>query len=231
MPVGAGGVVHVNVNCTDLDRSLAFYRDELGLAPVTRTAPAEPQDGGAFGLERAQWDAWMLGGPGGFGAPVVDLLQWIVPTPLARGAPDTVGFRRLHLGGDVASSRELPDPDGTQIVVRPGGAGVVGVTIGCSDPDRSRRFYEEVVGLTGFVELVPGRGAAPPAANTVGIWRMALGTRDIDSDVDQLARAGVRCVSEVAEMSMGPGLPLLRFVLFPDPDGTMLELIERPAQA
>jgi len=28
---------------------------------------------------------------------------------------------------------------------------------------------------------------------------------------------------------MGPGLPALRALLFPDPDGTMLELIESPA--
>src|SRR5579884_2372118 len=105
MPVGEGGVVHVNVNCTDLDRSLAFYRDQLGLTPVTRTAPTEPQDGGAYGLERAQWDAWMMGGAGGFRAPVVDLLQWIVPTPLARPGQDTVGFRRLHIGGDADPPR------------------------------------------------------------------------------------------------------------------------------
>jgi hypothetical protein len=27
---------------------------------------------------------------------------------------------------------------------------------------------------------------------------------------------------------MGPGIPSLRALLFPDPDGTMLELIESP---
>jgi hypothetical protein len=57
---------------------------------------------------------------------------------------------------------------------------------------------------------------------------MALGTDDIDADVDALAAAGVRCLTPPVEMSMGPGLPDLRFVLFPGPDGEMLELIERP---
>jgi hypothetical protein len=57
---------------------------------------------------------------------------------------------------------------------------------------------------------------------------MALGTDDIDADVAALRGLGVACLSDPVELAMGPGLPLLRFVLFPDPDGTMLELIERP---
>lgn len=220
-------MVHVNVNCRDLERSLAFYRDVLGLHPVTRTAPEEPQPGAAFGLERAQWDAWMMAGPMGFGAPVVDLLEWIVPEPVERDDGGTVGFCRLRVGGGAAYSA-LADPDGLAIDVRPGSAGLLGVTVACSDPDRSSAFYR-MLGLGGFVELVEGVGAAPPGANTLGLWRLALATEDIDADVAELARAGVGCLSEPVEMSMGPGLPVLRFVLFPDPDGTMLELIERPA--
>ncbi len=228
MIAGAGGVLHLNVNCTDLGRSVAFYREEAGVSPLTHTAPTEPQPGNAFGLESAQWDAWIMGGPAGFGAPVIDLLQWVVPPPEPRPDPGGCGFRCLHLGVPGAGRRLIRDPDGTPIEIRPGPYGPVGVTVACSDVARSRRFYGEVVGLGGFVELVPGQGTAPPAANTVGIWRMALATEDLDGDVARLTAAGVRCVSDPVEMSMGPGLPMLRFVLFPDPDGTMLELIERP---
>lgn len=222
-------MVHVNVNCRDLERSLAFYRDVLGLRPVTRTAPEQPQPGAAFGLEWAQWDAWMMAGPKGFGAPVVDLLEWIVPAPVERDDEGTVGLCRLRVGGGAAYAA-LADPDGLAIDVRPGGPGLTGVTVACSDPDRSSAFYR-MLGLGGFVELVEGAGAAPPDANTVGIWRLALATDDIEADVAELAGAGVRCLSDPVEMSMGPGLPVLRFVLFPDPDGTMLELIERPPPA
>ena len=229
MAVGAGGVIHVNVNCTDLTRSQAFYREELGFQPVTRTAPASAQDGAAFGLPEAQWDAWIMGGPSGFGAPVIDLLQWIVPGPVPAPGGGTPGFRALHVAVPDADPRKLNDPDGTAIELTPGPTALVGVTVGCSDLDRSRRFYEEVVELSGFVRLEPGKGEAPPAANTIGIWRLALATLDIDADVAWLRRAGVPCRSEPVEMSMGPGLPMLRFVLFPDPDGTMLELIERPS--
>jgi catechol 2,3-dioxygenase-like lactoylglutathione lyase family enzyme len=221
-------VVRVNVNCRDLERSVAFYRDVLGLQPVTRTAPAEAQPGEAFGLESAQWDAWMMAGPQGFGAPVVDLLQWIVPEPVERDDGATVGFCRLRVGGGAAYA-VYADPDGTAVDLRPGPPGLTGVTVACSDPERSSDFYTVLLGLGGFVELVEGAGSGPHRANTLGIWRLALATADIDADVAALAGAGVRCLSEPVEMSMGPGLPVLRFVLFPDPDGTMLELIERPA--
>ena len=223
-------MIHVNVNCTDLDRSLAFYRDEIGLTAATRTAPVAPQPGAAFGLESAQWDAWMMGGPAGFRGTVVDLLEWKVPRPVPRGAGPTLGFRRLRLGAPGATARATADPDGTAIDVEAGPGGPCGVVVACSDASRSRAVYDEVVGLGSFVELVtdPGAGPAPRGATTVGIWRLALGTDDVDADVATLRSLGVACVSQPAELAMGPGLPTLRFVLFPDPDGTMLELIERP---
>ena len=221
-------MIHVNVNCTDLARSMAFYRDELGLKAVTRTNPPEPQDGAAFGLATAQWDAWMMGGAGGFRAPVIDLLEWIVPPPALRSGTGTAGFRSLHIGRPGGPGRQMTDPDGTAVEMIDGAVGLIGVTIGCTDLGRSRRFYQEVVDLGEFVRLVEGEGAAPPAANTVGIWRMALATDDIDADVAWLRRAGVPCLSGPVELSMGPPLPTLRFMLFSDPDGTTLELIERP---
>ena len=227
MAVGTGGVIHVNVNCTDLERSMAFYRDELGLQPLVRTTPVDPQDGAAFGLSRAKWDAWMMAGPSGFRAPVIDLLQWIDPEPAAPAEGGT-GFRCLHLGSGEEAVRMITDPDGTELRLAPGSPGLLGVTIGCADPDRSRRFYEHVVDVGGFVRLEEASGGPPKAANTVGIWRMALATDDIDADVAWLRRTGVPCGSDPVEMDMGPGIPALRFVLFFDPDGTALELIQRP---
>jgi catechol 2,3-dioxygenase-like lactoylglutathione lyase family enzyme len=227
VPVGSGGVIHVNVNCVDLEGSLAFYRDRMGLNVAARTTPESPQDGTAFGLDLAQWDACLMSGPAGFGRPVIDLLQWIVPAPIPRGDEDRAGFRSLILGGPQPSVDRSEDPDGTPVERRPGEPGLQGVVVGCSNLERSRRFYEETVAVGSFVELTSGTGRAPTAANTVGIWRLALATEDIDADVDELRAAGVECRSDPVEMSMGPGLPSLRFVLFSDPDGTTLELIER----
>ena len=116
--------------------------------------------------------------------------------------------------------------------------------MGCADLAVSTRFYVDVVGLDQVdasrfcddrgpeaftVELVAApRPARPRAANDVGIYRLALITEDLDRDDDALRRAGVPPYSPPATLDMGPGLPTLRALFFPDPDGSTLELIERP---
>lgn len=97
MSVGPLRFSHVNVNCSDLERSLAFYQDLVGLQPTVRTRPERPQPGGAFGLDEVQWDAWILSGDDAPDGAVLDLLEWQVPGP-AGSPPATVtelGFGRL----------------------------------------------------------------------------------------------------------------------------------------
>jgi catechol 2,3-dioxygenase-like lactoylglutathione lyase family enzyme len=236
-------VAHVNVNCSDLDRSLAFYRDVIGLEPILRTTPERPQPGAVFRLDTVQHDAWMLAGGGGFeGGPVVDLLEWKLPTPV--GSADSssgTGFQHLRLTtrGDAPSS----DPDGTPLeIVGDADPAFVGVTIGCSDFMASIAFYRDVVGLqivgpgsladergpeVFTVELVPAPVEREPrVANELGMYRMALLTRDVDRADAALRAAGVEPYSAPATVDLGPGVDPVRAVLFPDPDGTTLELIE-----
>jgi catechol 2,3-dioxygenase-like lactoylglutathione lyase family enzyme len=238
-----GHVFHVNVNCSDLAASLDFYRG-FGLEPTVRTAPEQPQPGDAFALELAQWDAWILAGADGYGAPVLDLLEWQVPKP---GRPvDGGGFRAVHLAGAVPARTDTVDPDGTTVIVTPGDrAAVRGVTIACSDVDRAQRFYEAALGLAPAgrgtladprgpdvftVELEPAAGTATPkAANDLGVYRLAFLTAALEADCARLDELGARRYSPPATLDMGPGLPALRAVLFADPDGTTLELIESPA--
>jgi len=304
MPIGATRIFHINVNCSDLERSLRFYRDLLGLEATAHTYP-QPQPGGAFGLDTAQWDAWILADGRGLDAGVaVDLLEWQVPRPTGRPYPSVanLGFGRLCLlttdveaahtrltaaGVDCWSppaSFELgvegmapvrafvcSDPDGTAVQLVQGDAGrLVHVNVNCSDLERSRSFYVDVVGLRPtarsnpgpqdgrpfrlgdqvewdawfledprgdavfFVDLVEWKrptptGAPYDVANHLGMYRMALLTDDLDRDYEALRHDGVRSVTPPADLDMGPGLPHLRALLFPDPDGTMLELIEAPA--
>jgi catechol 2,3-dioxygenase-like lactoylglutathione lyase family enzyme len=98
---------HVNVNCSDLERSRRFYADGLGLTVGARTAPESTQPGAAFGLARARWDATILLGPRGYDGGAIDLLQWHEPTPA--GAPPSrvteSGFQRLGI--------RVPDLDAT----------------------------------------------------------------------------------------------------------------------
>ncbi len=300
MAIGAAKIFHVNANCSDLSRSLAFYRDLVGLTPTTHTVP-EPQPGGAFGLETAQWDAWILTGTRGFDGVALDLLEWQTPSPVGRPYehPAHLGlarlgfttrdldgrYERLHDGGAdcfgaphdveldgavVARAFVAADPDGVLLEFTAGAVDELSfVVVHCADLDRSIDFYRDVVGLPVRFRLAPQRqdGAPlrirgdvewesavlgdlsgngsftvmltawaqprvldPPArdANQLGLYRLAMLTEDIDRDYEELGVHGADCVSPPAELDMGPGLPGLRAMLFRDPDGTTLELIESP---
>lgn len=144
----------VAINCSDLDRSVAFYEQVLGFVPRARFAPG-PRDETALGLgPDAEWEMAYLDDPRANGTFAIDLVRWHQPEPV---------------------------------------------------------------------------GAPSDQANRVGPFRMALLTDDIDAAHAELVRAGVACWTPPATLDMGPGLPSLRALLFPDPDGTVLELIEAPS--
>jgi catechol 2,3-dioxygenase-like lactoylglutathione lyase family enzyme len=99
MAVPALGVVHVNVNCSDLARSLRFYEEFVGLRPLVHTHPP-PQDGAGFGLAGdVQWDAHLLYDARGPHGPALDLLEWKRPLPAGKPAaePNQLGLFRLCL--------------------------------------------------------------------------------------------------------------------------------------
>jgi catechol 2,3-dioxygenase-like lactoylglutathione lyase family enzyme len=249
-------IFHVNVNCSDLARSRAFYVGACGLAEGVRTTPDVVQSGDAFGLGAARWDAWILVGAAGFDGGAIDLLEWQEPRPTGRvHRPDEPGFARIvvAVAPDVGPAR-VSDPDGVVVDLVAGPTpGLVAVAVGCADRDRSRAFY----GALGFTETepdptspdavalaAPGGGpvrlvlAPVPApqtagavrpANAVGIWRTALLLTDLDAAVARLRAAGIPLLSAPQAMAMGPGVPDLRFVCFRGPDQEVVELIEAPA--
>ncbi len=91
--------VHVNANCSNLERSLAFYHDLVGLTPLSHTKPL-PQEGRGFGLEGpVQWDAHLLHDERGARGPGVDLLEWRRPRPVGHPAAtaNQLGLYRLCL--------------------------------------------------------------------------------------------------------------------------------------
>lgn len=99
-------IVHCNVNCSNLERSLAFYRDFVGLQPTAHTHPPL-QDGTEFGMPgEVQWDAWMMADGRGPQGTVIDLLEWKQPRP--EGTPYQAAnhlgmFRICLLAPDVTA--------------------------------------------------------------------------------------------------------------------------------
>lgn len=64
-----------------------------------------------------------------------------------------------------------------------------------------------------------------------GIARVALASSDLEADMRRLEDAGAEFLSAPAQMPPGSGARV-RFVCFKDPDGTVLELVERqPAES
>lgn len=178
MSLDPARIFHVNVNCSNLERSRAFYVDSLGLSLGVRTTVDHPQPGAGFGLERAQWDAWILLGPNGYDGGAIDLLEWIEPVPAGRvpergniagfqrlgvrvpdldAVLDRVGERsrddvRVHARPDGREVRivHVGDPDGTPIeLVEGGGPALAFVAVACADLDRSIACYRAL----GFREL------------------------------------------------------------------------------
>ena len=142
MALDLKSVAHVNVNCSNLERSLHFYRDLVGLKATTHTRP-QPQEGAGFGLPgKVVWDAHMLqDGSHAFG-PAIDLLEWKTPKPIGRPHPEAnhLGFMRLCLGhGDLDALHARLEAAGVPIRSAPVSVPVLpGQTVRfflCSDPD------------------------------------------------------------------------------------------------
>ena len=178
------GIAHTNLNCSDLRRSLAAYRDGLGLEALSHTHPP-PQDGRGFGLgETVQWDAYILHDPRGLRATALDLLEWKIPAPavgparaahqlgLARAVfavPDLesprLGFHaKLPIGDETGAFRWVSDPDGVCVELRQssGEIRLQGLQINCSDLERSSLWYREHLGLEARVRRqIEGADARP----------------------------------------------------------------------
>jgi len=99
MPLDGARLFHVNVNCSNLERSSRFYTDGLGLTPGARTSPETAQPGAAFGLATARWDASILLGQKAYEGGAIDLLEWQEPAPVGAppDAPTVTGFQRLGM--------------------------------------------------------------------------------------------------------------------------------------
>jgi catechol 2,3-dioxygenase-like lactoylglutathione lyase family enzyme len=173
---------HVNVNCSDLERSRRFYTEGIGLEIGARTAPEMAQPGAAFGLDRARWDASILLGPRGYDGGAVDLLQWHEPAPV--GAPPSrlfeTGFQRLGL--------RVPDLDAALVRVGDLGGAVWSEPVTHTVPAGGEIRITMVNDPDGTaIELIEGGAAA--------LSFVAITCADLDRSLDFYSALGLREVA------------------------------------
>jgi len=104
------GIIHFNVVCTDLDKSIEFYRDMLGgelLGDAKRNSAERGVDttgsGIAMGFEEVpEWRACFIRFGDDERATRIDLLQWLKPVVVGKPLEEMnhVGIPRVALACD-----------------------------------------------------------------------------------------------------------------------------------
>lgn len=137
------GFVHVNVNCSDFERSRAFY-ERLGFRVLTEVpetgAPGVPE---AVGLPGYRVRGALMALDGVRGAPLIDLLEW--RTPRDEAPPyaklNHLGIARIalrtgDLDADVAELKRAGVELLSEPATVPASGGMVGSRFVCFlDPD------------------------------------------------------------------------------------------------
>lgn len=112
------GIDHSAIVVRDPGRSIAFYRDVLGLVEASRSVNHGPEQERLDGTPGVVVDVVALR-PAGAATPHVELLGYRVPrTPdaMARSVRDVASTRCILLCNGLAEAKLMRDPDGHQIV-------------------------------------------------------------------------------------------------------------------
>ena len=94
------GLVHVNVNCSDFDRSLAFY-ERLGFERFVDVPPTNtPEVAAAVGMPPYRVKGALILAKSAAAPFVIDLLEWQDPTDPAPPYPHLyhLGIARIAIG-------------------------------------------------------------------------------------------------------------------------------------
>jgi catechol 2,3-dioxygenase-like lactoylglutathione lyase family enzyme len=162
-------LIHVNIVCTDFDRSYDFYTKGIGLKPVLRAADA--------------------------------------------GATQS-GTRRL---GEWSSPQEREEAGYKYDVLDFGGDGVYRAVF---------LYWGESPGMP-YLDLLEWRERGQPVRRTAqdpGYARIAIEVDDLDAVAARLQDLGTTVVTEPRVTNVD-GIDY-RVLLFRDPDGTLLELVQ-----
>jgi catechol 2,3-dioxygenase-like lactoylglutathione lyase family enzyme len=124
---------------------------------------------------------------------------------------EAIGFKVMHVFGD----RETTD---VSLGMDYGGRRMRGAVLSISDDPRASTKIELIQWIDPPVEP-----AAERAEFGAGVSRLAIRTKHLVATCDALRARGIEFLHEPQEIDI---VGAKRFVLFRDPDGTLLELIE-----
>jgi catechol 2,3-dioxygenase-like lactoylglutathione lyase family enzyme len=132
---------------------------------------------------------------------------------------EKLGFRVVHVFSDEKSEESL-DPEGDLAagMTGPGGTRSRGCVLSLGDDPRSTTKIELIQYLDPPAVAAPEKGLRES-----GVSRVALRTKNLLAFAEKLRSQGVEFMSEPQEIDV---VGAQRFVLFRDPDGVILELIE-----
>lgn len=160
-------------------------------------------------------------------------------------APTKISFKDPT--GTIITLTEVPTTVAPFIGLNSSGEtsiyGLFTININVSNLDAAVEFYSEVgfriansAGGIATIAMPDGRHITLTEscntdlpyedANHLGIARIALETIDIDADVERLNAAGITTYTPQA-VTPSNQFSTVRYVAFEDPDGTIVELIER----
>jgi catechol 2,3-dioxygenase-like lactoylglutathione lyase family enzyme len=220
-------VMHVNVNCSNLQTSLEFYQEVVGLVPESHTHPV-PQEGKGFGMPgQVQWDAHILHDARGYGGPGIDLLEWKQPAPVGRpsDAPNHLGFHRI--GICVPDLEEVIGRARARNAMPRSAPGALFVDHECGRSSRSFWCRDPDGASVEFVES--------PGSSGVSLAQVSLSCRDVARSVEWYERVmgmearGGRLPGPDAPRALGLPEDLgwdARLLTLPGRDGFAIDLVQ-----
>ncbi|MFA7324504.1 MAG: VOC family protein [Candidatus Nanopelagicales bacterium] len=236
-------ISHININVADLDASLAFYVDRLGLNLVRRVRSEEPAGVDADPDQpRAHETGIVNTGERGVSLENIDYGLQANASP----APE-LGIKqlRLEIMGSDLGGQTVTDPDGISVEVVPAERNrIAGARIHVADLDATKAHWHEALGFDfhdapagsdydAFLEVrsstdqfrcefveVGGEVALTTGAQ-LGARRLAFTVDDVQACYDRAIAAGGRSLDAPAQFELGP----VRMVagLWFDPNGIVLQ--------
>jgi len=222
--VGVGPFLHI---VADLDQSLAFYHDQLGLEVSGPPGPHNftdvPAVANLYGVPGKQFRAAVLKIPGS--EMGIELVQWgDARTPKAGPRAATLLVRRP---GAIRAFHS--DPDGFPIEVDPSTVAGAGLVIGVTHSRKTAALYENALGLTSdrirFREAA-NKGDPDIPFPTPGQGMLRLFVRDVNALTASLKNARFTVITTGGEpVTLPQGQ---RVIILRDPNNFYLQLMERP---